>query len=194
MTRIAALITTLGLAACTAPAKPGGLSTITYKAPSRGEPDASLLGLARMGDCSPKPLHIGPEWSDEEAAALREASEDWSDAIGVDLGSLPVDETCGWRPADPQVTGCVLRADRAYTADVSTDTIRVYVESLADHVAVKGRDWLAAVRVTAAHEMGHWIGLPHSRVGIMTPWLAPDDKRVTWADVLLYEETCLGGI
>lgn len=154
----------------------------------RGEVEKMIIGRARIGNCLPEPLRIDPAWNEQEQKALSLAVDEWKKAIGIDLGDLPISDECKWNPYIEMPKNCITKADRLYSNDFSSDTIRIYNDAMCD---VYGSEYLEALTAVAIHEMGHWIGMDHlaTKDGIMFERLAY--FNITQSDIDFYEESCL---
>lgn len=143
-----------------------------------------LLGYA-LGSGS-APLVLDPSWDSRTAELIREAARWWEDAVGVDLGAMPVADTdCTLESETP---GCIVRLDRAVSG-TRVAGIHLYVGTMHD----EGLGWRALMHVTA-HEVGHWIGIHHhTESGVMAASFDPSVQRtgLTDADVAAYEAACV---
>lgn len=193
MTRSILAALALSLAACGAPSPDDDdLGTVAIVDPSRGEIEPTVMGRAMLGDCTPEPLRLDPAWPEEERALLREAAAAWQRRLGIDLGPLPEDPACAWDPGYAHApSGCVYRADNAYTEDEPSPTVRMYLASIAAVAERNALDPALLLRAVAKHEMGHWIGIGHlSRqdFGIMLPYIATG--AISQDDIDLYSKEC----
>lgn len=139
------LALTLALSACSTPG-----TDITSDLALGAPADASVLGRTLLGDCAPAPLVLDPRWDEETAAHIRGAVAWW----GFDLGGLPrADRDC---TLDAAVAGCI--APRGYyrQTDPSPAGVDVHLPALIEYSASWGH-----LEHLVAHEVGHWIGVPH---------------------------------
>lgn len=155
-------------------------------ATDRGELEEFVIGRSMIGNCFPEGLSLDPSWTPEEQEILRVVSLEWKDAIGIDLGELPVNDSCIWDPYSEVTENCILRADRSYSEEMSSNTIRLYHDTICEY----GDNYFSMLKAAALHEMGHWIGLRHlnNSDGIMFKELR--NVPIANADINLYEETC----
>jgi hypothetical protein len=157
-------------------------------ATDRGELEEYVLGRSLIGNCFPKGLFLDPSWTSEEQEVIRSAAREWKNAIGIDLGELPVNDLCVWSPYVEGAGNCIIRADRSYTEEIPSDNIRLYHDTLCEYDV----NYIRMLRVVALHEIGHWIGIGHldDSDALMNAEFVGLDSSITNDDINLYEETC----
>jgi hypothetical protein len=167
------------------------LSLLLFGCTSEKEIPDNILGLSSFNNCNiykEVPLIIDPDFSGTEIEQIRIGAKYWEDLVGINFGGLPIsDEDCS--RSNP-VAGCIVRADTVQQSDYyGIPAIFLYMEAITYfNYQISG---------IATHEIGHYIGLPHSddKQSVMY-WreLGEDEyveEDIPDYDAIMYEEFCL---
>jgi hypothetical protein len=152
------------------------------------DPD-SLLAFSTYGTCDfyqKVPLIIDPDFSNEEIIQIKKGAKYWEDAIGINLGGLPISEINCSR--ENSVLGCITKVNKAILDDKKGyPLIYLYM----DHI-ISGN--LPINKITA-HEIGHYIGLVHvdNEQSIMYYAIESGqiELEISEYDIEIYEEVCV---
>jgi predicted Zn-dependent protease with MMP-like domain len=148
-----------------------------------------VLGISAYNNCGEYkdiPLVIDPDFNDSEIYQIRLGAKYWEDLVGIDFGGLPVsDEDCS---RGNKVPGCIVRSNKMEQSDFyEIPSIMLYMET------IRKLDYL--LNEVVSHEIGHYIGLPHSddKQSIMYYREVKGDVDNPDYDAILYEEFCVYG-
>jgi predicted Zn-dependent protease len=142
------------------------------------------LAATLLLGCAPRPaeLHVSPDFTPAEQAAVLAAAEQWNAALGETaleprIGACPSDGIC-IAPATSPVAGDAHGADETSigvtVGELSRTTSYLYVDRIAY--------WGWSVQATALHELGHAMELVHHAPGTAMAAFAHEQSVTVTAD------------
>jgi hypothetical protein len=149
-----------------------------------------ILAWSVFGTCEyykEFPLVIDPDFNNDEVEQIRAGAKNWEDAIGIDLGSLPISNINCSR--ESSIPGCIIKSDKIIESDQRAfPNILVYMDSI-----IEG-DFSLELVIT--HEIGHYIGIVHTNneESIMY-YLSQNGQienyQISEYDINVYEQVCI---
>jgi hypothetical protein len=150
----------------------------------------SIVGMSFFSTCDfykNNPPVIDPDWSPNSQEQIRKGIKLWEDALGIELGNVPVStEDCS---RENPVVSCIVKITNEYNigGENPNPQIFLYVKPLQDHNL--SPSYLADL---AAHEIGHYLMIPHTETGVMsTHRKLIKNPQITEVDIDAYASACL---
>ena len=153
-----------------------------------------LLGISYGGDCNLNKmptLVLDPDWDESQVKKIRLGAKQWEEAVGVDLGILPISNVdCGSPIEDNWVPGCIVKVSNVgdfctYDDKFNIDCVNVKTSG----IVIGCEDEI--IEQISAHEIGHWIGVHHINNFNALMYKYAYQNKVTEIDIEEYEKKCL---
>jgi hypothetical protein len=149
--------------------------------------EKSIGGMSFSPGCEfykEHPPVIDSSWSETSKEEIRRGVKLWEDALGIELGAVPIVGDCS---RNNPITSCIVKLDEyCIEGEEPGEQIFLFTNALRDHNFSPA--YLADL---AAHEVGHYLMIPHTETGIMsTHRNLVKDPQVGEEDLDAYAKAC----